>query len=210
MGADGSDGSGWAWQEPARAPLTAPPPPFETDPPAPAGRDRLGGGAIAGLAAGGVLLLLVGAVLGVVGVLAFGFFAADPLTVGAEDGTVAVFALEPGACGRGVPGDGGSWRSADAVACEQAHDFEVYSVEPIPDAGDTPYPDVDTLALYADGVCQMRFEPFVRRSYWDSRLDYEALVPSPRSWAAGERLLRCVVVDMGGSALTGSARGSGW
>jgi hypothetical protein len=166
--------------------------------------------AVVGLALGAVLLLLSGVALGALGSFALGFFGADPATVGAQDGTVAVFALEPGDCGQGLPAEGGSWGGADTVPCERAHDFEVYAVEPFPVADDTPYPDADTLGLYAHGTCEMLFEPFVRRSYWDSSLDYQALVPSARSWAAGERTLRCVVVDMAGEPLTGSAQRSGW
>jgi hypothetical protein len=92
-----------------------------------------------------------------------------------------------------------------SVACTNPHDNEVFHV--------TNYPggtySVDAIADFSDRACFSAFEPYVGRSYEMSVLDFTWLMPTPDSWALGDREVICIAYHMNLEKLQRSVRGSG-
>lgn len=149
-------------------------------------------------------LILIAFALGLPFPGADGFTGPDLATVG-RNGLVEDFELGVGECGEGFPDDGGSWETDDAVDCGTPHDFEVYAVTsaPVDDA-----PGEDELGWFADGYCAVTFGEYVGTDYWESELDFIALLPSAAAWRGGEREVNCVAVDVDRRPLEGSVEGS--
>lgn len=78
------------------------------------------------------------------------------------------------------------------VSCEDTHYFEVYSAaEYLPDE---PYPDRVDRSFGLD-VCEQDFELHTGFDYYDfsSTYDYTVVYPSEAGWAAGDRVVLCVL-----------------
>lgn len=130
------------------------------------------------------------------------------------DAAVSSYELPVGACAEGYPGTADpsspvGWTASSAVPCEGPHDVEVYGAWAAGAPRDA-YPGLEDLAAEADEGCFVEFEGYVGRDYASSSLDYLAIVPTEAAWAAGDRELRCILIDVEHDKLTGSARGSGW
>jgi len=93
------------------------------------------------------------------------------------------------------------------VACDTAHQMEVYAL--VPDALDGPeaYPGADALAAFADGACAERFADYVGVDYRDSDLFFTYLLPSTRGWSEGDTTVTCLATTTG-ETLTASVAGS--
>jgi hypothetical protein len=91
------------------------------------------------------------------------------------------------------------------VSCKSPHTQEVFAV--LKDPGGDVYPGSDKVTKFADGECLQQFQPYVGDDYRDSSLFYTYLLPSVRSWAAGDRTVVCLVTTTG-QKLTASVKGS--
>ena len=96
------------------------------------------------------------------------------------------------------------------VSCTAPHTQEVYAAAKF--TGDNtgvnaPYPGDDTLKKFADGRCAQLYQGYVGVAYPDSSLFFTYLLPSPRSWQAGDRNVVCVVTTTG-NRLTRSVKSS--
>lgn len=92
-----------------------------------------------------------------------------------------------------------------ASPCSDPHQSEAYHLFNIP--GDE-YPGAESLSDTAGTGCLEAFEPFVGLDYNSSRYDITWLEPTTESWAQGDREVVCLVVDVNGELLTGSAAGT--
>lgn len=99
--------------------------------------------------------------------------------------------------------------SIDSVPCDQLHDAEVYAVVDLPQDADAAFPGDDQVAMAADETCLDRFEAYVGTTYEDSTLDINYYLPIASSWAEGDRMITCLLIDVDGEQLSGSMKGSG-
>jgi hypothetical protein len=96
------------------------------------------------------------------------------------------------------------------VSCTTPHTQEVYAAAKF--TGDntgvnSPYPGDDSLKKFADGRCAQLYQGYVGVAYPDSSLFFTYLLPSPRSWQAGDRSVVCIVTTTG-NRLTRSVKDS--
>lgn len=90
------------------------------------------------------------------------------------------------------------------VACTEAHQHQVYSIEHDPDPPGAPFPGDALIAEYADDVCLQDFAGAIGVDYRASTLDFASIRPSAATWATGERAVICAVHDVDFAELTGS------
>jgi len=106
-----------------------------------------------------------------------------------------VLGLEVGTC----VNDADTPLSADiaevpSVSCQEPHDSELYALISV---ADVSYPVADQLIEQGQGSCQSEFGDFVGIDFRSSLLDFYFYYPTPSSWAAGDRLIYCMVFDPG-------------
>ena len=203
-------GSGWwqasdgRWYPPEQHPSATSPPGFTT----PAlQRPRPPWGLLIGLAVV-VAVLLGGAVIWLLSTISDGEDAA-PVGVG---GDTSVYDLRTGDCFDDptmFTQEIVEVESIDSVPCDQPHDAEVYAVVDLPQGDDAPFPGDEEVATAADEACFDRFEAYVGVSYEDSTLDINYYLPIASSWAEGDRMVTCLLIDVDGDPLTGSMKDSG-
>lgn len=104
--------------------------------------------------------------------------------------------------------------SLDRVACDVAHQQEVFAVTPYIEAGSAEppeeFPGADALTAFADGTCAEAFLTYVGVDYRDSRLYYTYLLPSARGWEQnGDRQITCFVTTTG-DVLEQSVKNTQW
>lgn len=92
-----------------------------------------------------------------------------------------------------------------SVPCDEPHDFEVFHVTNY-SGGSYSF---DAIADFADFVCFVAFEPYVGRRYATSIIDFTWFIPTPDSWARGDREVICIAFHMNLEKLRGSVRGTG-
>jgi hypothetical protein len=80
------------------------------------------------------------------------------------------------------------------VPCSEPHDSELYAIRTVDDGA---YPGADVLIREGQSYCQDRFAGFVGIDFRSSLLDFYFYYPTPSSWAAGDRLIYCMVFDPG-------------
>ena len=151
----------------------------------------------------GVLRVAAGIIsIGVAGALAF------YISVGFAAGVFVTPDWEKvGACWKSLP-TGEEVESIPTLDCAQAHVAEVYAVPVVsPDDIGGGY-DQARLTGWAEQECLAAFEPFVGLGYQESRLEVYFVFPSLTTWAVGDRLVVCALVDAAGEPLVGSMRGS--
>jgi len=107
----------------------------------------------------------------------------------------SVLALEVGTC----VNDSDTPLSADLaevpeVSCSEPHDSELYAILTVDDGA---YPGADRLIEQGQSYCQESFSSFVGIDFRSSLLDFYFYYPTPSSWAAGDRLVYCMVFDPG-------------
>lgn len=184
--------------------------------PTPPARSFPVGWLIGGVTAAFILGMLVGGLAG--------FLAGDNsvgIDEGFEEGPLVLtygiagdldgFDIAVGACAEGHPEDLDTITSGDAVACEGEHGMEAFATFAAPVIGEDAvirYSE-DDISHFADGGCYLAFESYVGRSFEDSQFDFYAVVPSHDTWASGSNAIHCVLVDVDGQPLRGSARNSG-
>lgn len=95
-----------------------------------------------------------------------------------------------------------------AVPCAEPHDNEVFHAFTLPGAPGATQPSADVTGRMAGEGCYAAFEPFVGRPYEDSALDFTVMTPGEEAWRLGDRRAMCVLHDVSGAPLLGSARGS--
>lgn len=108
---------------------------------------------------------------------------------------MSVFQLRPGDCLLTPKKIEAELTSVDEVRCTTPHDQQVYALAR--DGGGSTYPPASTLSSFANAQCLDRFAPYVGVPYQDSSLYFTYLLPSVRSWAAGDRTVVCVVETVG-------------
>jgi len=124
-----------------------------------------------------------------------------------DGGDLDVFQVQQGDCLS--TGDGeGSVSTVTAVPCDQPHESEVYALVDHPADEDAEFPGEDAVGTFADGECVEAFATYVGAQYEDSQYGIATFVPSPESWADGDREVVCMATDGAGGELTGSVRGS--
>jgi hypothetical protein len=117
-----------------------------------------------------------------------------------------VFALTVGDCTNDADSTTGEVSSVDAVPCVDAHDNEVYAAFDLPGGA---FPGTTEVQDLADEGCLAEFEPFVGAAYETSRYALYTLAPTATSWASGDQEVLCLLYDVDGVQLTGSAAGTG-
>lgn len=90
------------------------------------------------------------------------------------------------------------------VPCDVPHDHEVFHTFLYEDGREPPPEDV--AIERSNGECIPAFEAFVGVPFEDSELGFFPLEPTARDWRNGERMVRCAILTMDGSKLTGTAR----
>lgn len=92
--------------------------------------------------------------------------------------------------------------SLPVTPCGESHDAEIYAEYTFTD---TSFPDdVDSRT---QEFCLTEFPTFVGMDYDTSELEITYLVPSESSWADGDRVSLCIVVDSAGG-LTATMQGA--
>lgn len=118
---------------------------------------------------------------------------------------VSVFHLRPGEC-LNPPGKVQAQVSElKVLSCDAPHTQQVYALLKAP--GSDNYPGAQVLQKFANAKCLQHFAGFVGVAYQHSTLFYTYLLPSVRSWAAGDRTVTCLVTTTG-AKLTSSVKGS--
>lgn len=114
-----------------------------------------------------------------------------------------VFQLKVGDClDLSSQGDSSSVSSLPVTPCSEPHDSEIYAEYTFTD---TSFPeDVDSRT---QEFCLTEFPTFVGMDYESSELEITYLVPSESSWADGDRVSQCIVVDSVGG-LTATMKGA--
>ena len=119
---------------------------------------------------------------------------------------VSVFHLEPGQCLNPPTSVQAQVSSLDVISCRAPHTQQVFAL--VRDSsGGANYPGAQALQAFANAKCLQHFAAFVGIPYQQSSLFYTYLLPSVRSWAAGDRTVTCVVTTTG-AKLTSSSQGS--
>jgi hypothetical protein len=75
------------------------------------------------------------------------------------------------------------------LACDQPHDFEVYSVSTL----DGGFPGEDAVYDETYDACEDEFTDFVGVGYYESVAEYGILAPTDAGWDDGERAVVCFV-----------------
>jgi hypothetical protein len=204
------EGPGWwqasdgRWYPPEQHPSATPPPGFTTPTPQRSGPPW---GLLIGLAVL-VVVLFGGAAIWMLSVISDEGDAA----FGGVGGDTSVYDLRTGDCFDDptmFTEEFVEVESIDSVPCDQLHDAEVYAVVDLPQGADAAFPGDDEVAMAADEMCLDRFEAYVGTTYEDSTLDINYYLPIASSWAEGDRMITCLLIDVDGEQLRGSMKGTG-
>ena len=104
--------------------------------------------------------------------------------------------LQLGQCLLAAPQEG---VPLELVDCTQEHGAEVIHTF---DLTMTTMPSEDTLEEVSDESCGVAFTAYVGRPFEYSALDYIWRLPSPETWAAGDRRVECIAFTRDESQLT--------
>jgi putative regulator of septum formation len=120
-------------------------------------------------------------------------------------------ALKTGDCvnqGLTVDATGSQVREYTVVDCGSAHDAEVFSVFDYPNAT-AQFPGYEQIGAVEQTGCQRDFTAYVGIDWADSSYTINYVAPTERTWAQGDRSIKCLAEDSTGEAkITGSVRGS--
>lgn len=127
----------------------------------------------------------------------------QPVTT-APGETTSVNNMQIGLCGDAVSED---FVMDFAVArdCDDTHAFEVIGFLERPEAASDAFPGQIELFASAQLACREPFETYTGVSYASSELDIDAIIPSPGTWAEGDRTVICLLVTATGEPLETSA-----
>lgn len=115
-----------------------------------------------------------------------------------------VFSLEVGDCIATSTGES-EVTEVPVVECAEPHEVEVYADFEI---DGTDYPGEDAIFAQADQGCYDAYAPFVGIAYEESKYDFSYYYPTEGSWAQGDHLISCLILDPAGAELTGSLKGA--
>ena len=104
--------------------------------------------------------------------------------------------LQLGQCLLAAPQEG---VPLELVDCTQEHGAEVIHSC---DLTMSTMPSEDTLEEVSDETCGEAFTAYVGRPFENSALDYIWRLPSPETWAAGDRRVECIAFTRDESQLT--------
>ena len=126
---------------------------------------------------------------------------------GGSKGTtsVSVFDLHVGDCLVTPKKIQAQLSNVERVPCSTPHPLEVYAL--VHDHGGSTYPTAKAIDAFANASCLDRFASYVGVPYRQSSLFFTYLLPSVRSWAAGDRTVVCVA-ETTGQPLRQSVKGS--
>jgi hypothetical protein len=128
--------------------------------------------------------------------------------------TVLAVDMDPGDCidlpsGNPLPAEGESIIALDVVDCGTPHVAEVIARVVHPAGRSADYPGDVALNEHAELGCINEFEQSVGRSYAESELELNYLMPEARGWAEGDRTTLCIAALPEGAPLVGTVRDSG-
>ena len=118
---------------------------------------------------------------------------------------VSVFHLHPGDCLNPPAAITAQLSTVSVISCHVPHTQEVFAL--VTDHGPSNYPGPQSLETFANAKCLQEYAPYIGVSYQRSSLFYTYLLPSVRSWEAGDRTVACIVTTTG-QKLTSSVKGS--
>lgn len=121
-----------------------------------------------------------------------------------ETGELDAFSIKVGDCIED-PVAGEEFTSVGAVPCSEPHNSEAYYVFDLPE-GALPIGTAMETAV-SDG-CLTAFDEYVGLDYQYSSYGLLWLEPSIDSWAQGDREIVCLIGDLEGELLVGSAKGT--
>jgi hypothetical protein len=91
------------------------------------------------------------------------------------------------------------------LPCDQSHLAEVFLVTTWPGEASSPYPGARVLGSWVDENCPTAFESYVDVDR--KNILYRGLLPTPESWASGDRELPCVAMKSDETPLRESVKG---
>ena len=142
-----------------------------------------------------------------VGVLAS--FALIGVLVAGCTQTVSSAELKVGDCfnyANTTDANGDSVNLPSTVDCAKPHSDEVFSVFDYPNA--SAFPGYEAIGALRQTQCEADFTGYVGVT-WDKSsysIAYES--PDEQGWASGDHAIHCLLEDLNGGQLTGSARGT--
>lgn len=116
-----------------------------------------------------------------------------------------VFDLSVGTCFDAASDDTAPLTQVTVVACDRAHDYQVYLVTELDFGGGQQTPTTDVMSQRARQQCADQFVRYVGVPYRDSQLFARYVVPSESAWERGDRTVICLLYDPQGP-MTGSQR----
>ncbi|MBL0779586.1 DUF4190 domain-containing protein, partial [Streptomyces albidoflavus] len=162
-----------------------------------------------GMAVAGMILSSCGLALWTL-MLATGGFSSfmDGFREGMREGSGTAFTLRVGECFNAPAGElEGEAYDVDKVDCARPHDGEVFGAFQLADG--RTYPGEDRIDSLADRRCTAQVDAYAGRSVEELPADVFVFyyLPTPESWALGDREVSCLFGKDGGK-LTGSLAGS--
>ncbi|MEU2649246.1 DUF4190 domain-containing protein [Streptomyces albidoflavus] len=161
-----------------------------------------------GMAVAGMILSSCGLALWTL-MLATGGFSSfmDGFREGMREGSGTAFTLRVGECFNAPAGElEGEAYDVDKVDCARPHDGEVFGAFQLADG--RTYPGEDRIDSLADRRCTAQVDAYAGRSVEELPADVFVFyyLPTPESWALGDREVSCLFGKDGGK-LTGSLAG---
>lgn len=98
-----------------------------------------------------------------------------------------------------------------SIDCVQPHDREVFFEAEFPAPNGAPFPGDEQMSEWSTEVCYEAFEGFVGLEYELSQYEISFIHPTQATFeheVGRHRRVTCVLFDIGGEDLTGSARGT--
>jgi hypothetical protein len=91
------------------------------------------------------------------------------------------------------------------LPCDQPHLAEIFLVTTWPGDASSPYPGARVLGSWVNDNCPTAFEGYVDVAR--QNIIYQGLLPTPESWASGDRELPCVAMNPDDTPLNESVKG---
>lgn len=138
-------------------------------------------------------------------VLVVSVLAGAALVLSLGSGSIPSGDLAVGQCASDVVFDGSRVTDVLAVDCRQPHDLEVFSLATID--GGPDWPGEDVVRDRGQSHCRAAAGSFLQEPLADSPWTVRLLHPSPQTWAAGDRVVTCMLADANGAQTIGPVSG---
>lgn len=110
-----------------------------------------------------------------------------------SEGTVQAAALKVGDCIRDANSRTGDVTAFEAVACDEPHDGEVYTLIELEGGPNAKPPSEAFLNGKGQRGCRARLRrQLTAKAFRDPQLGFKFVYPTPESWAEGDRHITCV------------------